>query len=55
MPDDSLPYWNIAGVFEWTDRLDEAEAMYRKAIALDPTDKDAKRYYRRFRRRWRKA
>jgi tetratricopeptide (TPR) repeat protein len=55
MPDDSIWRWCMAGVFEWTDRLDEAEALYRKAIAVNPTDKAAKRYYRRFRRRWRKA
>jgi tetratricopeptide (TPR) repeat protein len=55
MPDDSTAFWCMAGVFERREQLDEAEALYRKAIALDPTNEAAKKYYRQFRRRWREA
>jgi tetratricopeptide (TPR) repeat protein len=51
MRDLPAPLWCIADVYEKMDRWDEAASFHRRAVAVDPDDRQAKRLYRRFRRR----
>lgn len=45
----------MADVFERQNRFEEAEALHRKAMAVDPNDKQARQEYRKYRRRRRQA
>jgi tetratricopeptide (TPR) repeat protein len=38
MPDEALPLWSLANVYENQELWDQAEALYEKAVTLDPND-----------------
>jgi len=43
LPNEACPYWCLAGAYEGMGDYRQAEAFYRKAVAVDPENRDAKR------------
>jgi tetratricopeptide (TPR) repeat protein len=44
MPEDATPVWCLAQVFEAEGDFIEADALFRKAVSIDPDDPQARRY-----------
>jgi tetratricopeptide (TPR) repeat protein len=38
MPDEALPLWSLANVYENQELWDQAEVLYQRAVAIDPND-----------------